>query len=87
MVWTHSIASLPLSSTAVQVRSMTSWIGSVGHVVGVTSSLKPMVGVASQLSTAVAVPVSDGVVEPQVTVVLPGQVSVGGVTSSTVTVA
>src|SRR6266540_4139796 len=81
-VWTHE-AELPDGSVAVQVRV----IVTVPPQPGTLTSAKVTVGV-EQLSTAVAVPVADGLVlagHPSTT--LAGQVIAGGVVSTTVTVA
>jgi hypothetical protein len=50
---------LPQSSVALQVRAI---VDSCGHDPGVTTSLKVTVGVPSQLSLAVALPVLPGAV-------------------------
>lgn len=55
-----------------------------GQDPGAVASVKVMVGVASQLSVAVAVPVVAGaVLSEQSTVMLAGQVKVGAASSST----
>ena len=58
MIWSQVVL-LPQLSTAVQVRVITS---SCGHVPSTELSLKLIAGSSSQLSVAVALPVSAGLV-------------------------
>jgi hypothetical protein len=81
IVWLH-VFILPQSSVAFQVLVM---VYSCGHVGEATvTSLKVTVGIASQLSVAVAVPVFAGnVLAVHSIVVLAGHVIIGAVLSST----
>jgi hypothetical protein len=73
------VALLPQSSVAVQVRVI---VPGAGQGPPATLSMNVTLGVASQLSVAVALPVALGAVElPHATVTLPGQLSTGGVAS------
>lgn len=72
---------LPQSSIAVNVLLI---VISCGHNPGTIASSNPMVGEASQLSVAVALPVFDvAVLAVQSTVIFGGQTMEGGVLSST----
>jgi hypothetical protein len=83
IICTH-VPVLPQSSVALQVRVI---VDSCGHDPAVITSPKVIVGVASQLSVAVAVPVLAGaVLAVQVIVTLGGQVIEGAMLSSTVMV-
>ncbi len=78
------VAEFPQSSVAVHVRVM---VLSCGHKPPTVTSLKVMVGVASQLSVAVALPVVPGrVLAVHCMVVLAGQVMAGTTLSITVNV-
>jgi hypothetical protein len=71
----------PQSSVATQVRDI---VLSCGHAPPIVTSLEVMVGVPSQLSLAVAVPVLAGsVLAEQSMVTFKGQVSTGAILSST----
>jgi len=72
---------LPQSSIAVNVLVM---VNSCGHAPATVASEKPIVGVPSQLSVAVALPVvAVAVLVLHCTVIFAGQVTTGGVLSST----
>ena len=72
---------LPQSSIAVNVLVM---VFSCGHIPPTVTSEKPIVGVPSQLSVAVALPVFDvAVLAVHSTVIFGGQTIAGGVLSST----
>lgn len=77
----RQVAELPQSSVAIHVRLM---VNSCAHAPATVTSLEVIVGVASQLSEAVAVPVFAGkVLAVQRTVTFAGQVIVGATLSST----
>src|SRR5436309_485649 len=83
MVW-RQLLSLPQASVAVQVRVMTVVFG---QLPGAVLSLWVMVGAGSQLSVAVALPVTLGSVgEFNRTVFFGGHVTIGGRLSFTVIV-
>ena len=74
------VLELPQSSMAVKVLVM---VRSCGHAPATVTSSNPMVGVPSQLSVAVALPVTPvAVLVLHCTVILGGQVMTGGVLSS-----
>ena len=78
------IATLPLSSVAIHVRIILYPTAHPG--VAIVTSLYVIVGVGSQKSIAVAVPVTEGAVLPlQSTVIFGGHMMTGGVLSRTVT--
>jgi hypothetical protein len=80
MTWVHELE-LPQSSIAVKVLLI---VLSCGHNPATVTSANPMVGVASQLSVAVALPVLDvAVLAVHCTVIFGGQTMDGGVLSST----
>ena len=83
MAWTHELL-LPAQSVAVQVRVITMVLR---QVPGAVLSVKVTIGAGSQLSVAVALPVTPGSVEVlHWTVAGAGQVITGAVVSTTVMV-